>query len=657
MFEIDYHPYTIDDVNVILDSSLKFIKTNKKIEFLNAPCTIDIESSSFYDKGSKRAIMYSFVLGINGKGIIGRTYDELLELIDKIIDFYKLNENRRIIFYIHNLEYEFQFFRKHFEWKNVFAIEPRRILYAFTKRGVEFRCSYLLSGYSLDYIGKHILHKYHVQKLVGYLDYSKIRHSRTLLTDNEIKYQLNDGLVVMGYIMEQIEEYKNNISYIPLTKTGKVRELMRNNCLYIGRHHRRNKKFMTAVHSINIQSVQEYEQLKRAFSGGFTHANGFHVGRVMKNVTSMDISSSYPSVLILEEYPMSNGEIVHPKNMKEMERYMSLYCCMFDCTFINIESSTSYEHPLSVSKCFNIKYSHEDNGRIISAEKLSTTMTEQDFYTIREFYSWDKLLIGNFRIYRKQYLPYEFVKTIIELYEKKTTLKGIEDKYLEYMNSKENINSCYGMSVTDICRAELEYVPSMEDVNDETTGGWIATECEYEKALNKYNKSHRRFLAYQWGVWVTAYARRNLFKAIRELKKDYVYSDTDSVKFINAEKHEEFFKKYNDEIKQKILKASRYHNIPVKKFSPSTIKGIVKTIGVFELDGIYEEFKTLGAKRYMVKTKDGFTYGNRTIPYSLTISGVSKFTSIPYLYDKYGDEIFEASACERCHHRWWQLLL
>ena len=108
MFEIDYHPYTIDDVNVILDSSLKFIKTNKKIEFLNAPCTIDIESSSFYDKGSKRAIMYSFVLGINGKGIIGRTYDELLELIDKIIDFYKLNENRRIIFYIHNLEYEFQ---------------------------------------------------------------------------------------------------------------------------------------------------------------------------------------------------------------------------------------------------------------------------------------------------------------------------------------------------------------------------------------------------------------------------------------------------------------------------------------------------------------------------------------------------------------------
>ena len=641
MFDIDYNIYTLNDIDKLLDGNIKFIKNNKKVEYLNCSATIDIESSSFYDSNNeKTAIMYSFVFGINGTGIIGRTYEDLLYIYKRVCEFYKLNSKRRIIIYIHNLGYEFQFFRKWFTWDKVFAIEPRKILYASTVEGIEFRCSYLLSGYSLAYIGEHILNKYIVHKLTGYLDYSKIRHSKTFLTTEELKYQLYDGLVVMAYIQERIEEYKENITYIPLTKTGKVRDLMRKNCLYFKKHHGRNRRFINAVHSINILSVFEYQQLKNGFSGGFTHANGNHVNKVIKNVTSMDISSSYPTTLVLEQFPMSDGKIVKVKNYEAMYEYMSLYCCLFDATFININSATNYEHPISSSKCRDLKYFHEDNGRIISAEKLTITLTEQDFYIIRDFYKWDKLLLANFRIYKKNYLPYEFVITVLELYGKKTTLKGVEDKYLEYMNSKENTNSTYGMTVTDICRDELEYLPSMEDT--EGVGGWISTPPDYEKMLDKYNKNPRRFLAYQWGVWVTAYARRNLFKAIKELKNDYVYSDTDSVKYINADKHKDFFIRYNKEIEYKIRLSAEYHNISEDLYSPLTIKGEKKTIGVFELDAKYLEFKTLGAKRYLVKTKDGFTYNGIKIPYSLTISGLSKFTAIPYLYEKYKDDIMTA---------------
>jgi len=640
MFEIDYHPYTIDDVNVLLDDSITFVTTNKKIKYYNVPCTIDIESSSFYEGENKRAIMYSFVIGINGKGVIARTYDELKFIINKIVEFYHLNNDVRMIFFIHNLQYEFQFFRKQFEWKKVFAIEPRRILYALMMNGIELRCSYLLSGYSLAYIGEHILNKYHVKKLVGNLDYSKIRHSKTPLTEGEVNYQLNDGLVVMAYIQERIEEYKDNISYLPLTKTGKVRELMRKNCIYRAKHHQRNNRYISAIHSVNIKSVLEYKQLKAGFQGGFTHANGNHVCHVIHDVDSWDIASSYPSVLVLEKYPMSDGEIVKIKNKKDMEEKMILYCCLFDATFINIESSTTYEHPISESKCQNLLYPKCDNGRIISAERLTTTLTEQDYYIIRDFYNWDKMLVSNFRIYRKAYLPREFVLSVLELYSKKTTLKGIEESYVEYMNSKENVNSCYGMCVTDICRDELEYLPSMEE-DGEAEGGWYSTPCDYEKELNKYNKNPRRFLAYQWGVWVTAYARRNLFRAIQECKNDYIYADTDSVKIRNGEKHREFFLQYNENIMRKCVKASRYHNVSLDLFSPKTKEGKVKTIGLFEFEGTYTEFKTLGAKRYMVKTEKGFKYGDEVIPYSLTISGLSKFSAIPYLYHKYGDGIME----------------
>lgn len=642
MFNIDYNIYNIDNINALLQEDIEFIKNNKKIEYLNAPATLDIETSSFYDEeGNKTALMYSFVIGINGVGIIGRTYDDLLRICKRISDYYLLDsKERRLIIYVHNLAYEFQFIRKWFTWEKVFAIEPRKILYALSTMGIEFRCSYLLSGYSLEYIGDHILTKYKVPKLVGYLDYSKIRHSKTPLTEKELKYQLYDGLVVMAYIQERIEEYRNNITYIPFTKTGKVRDLMRKNCLYIKKHHVRNRRFIRAVHALNMTSVFEYQQCKNAFHGGFTHANGNHVGHIMKNVTSMDISSSYPTVLVLEEFPAVNGEIVKVNSYKEMLHYMECYCCMFDATFVDIVSSTNYEHPISSSKCRDSKYVHVDNGRVIEAEKITITLTEQDFFTIREFYSWKKLFVANFRIYMKTYLPTEFVKTVLELYKKKTTLKGVDEEYLEYMNAKENANSCYGMCVTDICRDELEYLPSLEGTG-ETVGGWLASSPDYEKLLKKYNDSPRRFLCYQWGIWVTAYAQRNLFKAIKELKNDYIYSDTDSVKYRNAEKHKKFFEDYNREIERKIALSSEYHGIPIEDYSPLTIKGVKKTIGVFELDGVYEEFKTLGAKRYMVKTEKGFDYNGRNIPYSLTVAGLSKYESIPYLYDKYGDDIMK----------------
>lgn len=59
--------------------------------------------------------------------------------------------------------------------------------------------------------------------------------------------------------------------------------------------------------------------------------------------------------------------------------------------------------------------------------------------------------------YKKDYLPTPFVKSILHLYESKTKLKGVEGKEVEYLNSKEMLNSCYGMSVTNPLRDEFTY--------------------------------------------------------------------------------------------------------------------------------------------------------------------------------------------------------
>ena len=110
MFTIDTTIYK--SIDELLDNDIPFITSNKKIEYANVPCTIDIESSSFYENGEKRGIMYAFVLGINGKCYIARTYEELWNALDTVSSFYGLNEKRRMIFYIQNLSFEFQWFRK-----------------------------------------------------------------------------------------------------------------------------------------------------------------------------------------------------------------------------------------------------------------------------------------------------------------------------------------------------------------------------------------------------------------------------------------------------------------------------------------------------------------------------------------------------------------
>lgn len=622
---LNYTPYTINDLDTILskiDVVKDFVKNTKKEEFLNIPISFDIETSSFINYGEKVAIMYAFVICINGECVIGRNWKEVKLIFGKLVDYLGLWKDRRCIIYVHNLSYEFQFMRNHFLWEKVFSIDERKPIYAITEDGIEFRCSYLLTGYSLNNVAKN-LHKYQIKKMVGDLDYSKIRHEDTPLTKEEVGYIINDGLIVVAKIDEEIE-YNGNITKIPLTKTGYVRRYCRKECMNDKKNVSKWKSYRYLMNSLTITSVLEYEQLKRAFCGGFTHANALAVGTIQYNVRSFDFTSSYPYVMVSEKFPMSKGEKVKIKNKEDLLKNLKNYCCIFDVSFYDLESITSVEHPLSYSKCFNTDDVEIDNGRVVSAKMVSTTITEQDYFIFSRFYSWKNMKIKNFRRYKKGYLPTDLVKAILKEYEKKTKLKGVAGEEVEYLKSKENVNSIYGMMVTDIARDEVIYDniswSTQKVLND-----------ALKEVLEKYNKSKKRFLFYAWGIWVTAYARRNLFTGIYELGEDYIYSDTDSVKFINYEKHKDYFNKYNERVIVKLKNAMHFHKLPFEMVSPKTIKGEVKTLGLWDDDGSYKYFKTLGAKRYM-----NVDYNDNL---NVTISGVSKVYSVKYLRYMYKDSL------------------
>ena len=124
--------------------------------------------------------------------------------------------------------------------------------------------------------------------------------------------------------------------------------------------------------------------------------------------------------------------------------------------------------------------------------------------------------------------------------------------------------------------------------------------------LDKYNKSRNTFLAYQWGIYVTAHARKRLQQMIDIVGIDVIYVDTDSVKFIN-EKHCEEFEKMNDAL------IKQCHDNDIRAYSVKDNETYY--LGIWDFDGHYDLFKTCGAKKYVYENEKGF---------HCTVSGMSK---------------------------------
>lgn len=644
-----YKPEQINEVIKLCFNDNQLIGTNKGERFYNIPVSFDIETSSFYrdtngetytyeqvqkldnPKLEKVSIMYIWQLGINGCVIIGRTWNEFIDVINTISTTLELNKNKRVIIFVHNLSFEFQFLRQHFDWSKVFSLDTRKPLYAITDNFIEFRCSYLLSGYSLANVSKQLM-RYKVAKMNGDLDYRLIRHKTTELTAKELGYCINDVRVVMNYIQELIEDNKG-IHRLPLTKTGFVRQYCRNRTLNhrIDGKRTKNWKYVDLMNELQLTGLEEFNALQRAFSGGFTHANAYHADEVMKDVDSYDFNSSYPSVMVAEKFPMSRGVKIQVKDLEHFEFLRSKYCCVFDIEFTNIFAKETQDNPISVSKCYIKENVSENNGRLVCATRIATTMTNVDFDVINNFYTWETLRVGEMYCYRADYLPTEFINSVLHLYETKTKLKGVVGREAEYMNSKEMLNSTYGMCVTNPLREEFTY-------NGEWNTETLNNDEKREK-IYKYNNSKNRFLFYPWGIFITAYARRNLFTAIHILKNDYIYSDTDSVKLTNGDKYEVYFRLYNEHLVNKLKDACKYHKLNFDLCQPCTIKGITKTLGIWDYEGRYTRFKTLGAKRYMIECNNALIINGKEYKHSLTVSGVNKFTAIPYLYEQVTKEV------------------
>ena len=581
------------------------LKRQEYIDYLNIPCSFDTESTSTMTSTNKKfSFIWCWQLGINGAVFVGRTIEELQQALKDISKAFGLHSHKKMVFYVHNLQHDYQLIRKYFRWTRIFAREERSVIEAeIAELGIVLRCSYYLTGCSLEHVGKNLT-KYRVEKAVGDLDYDKVRHYATPYTEQEEGYLIQDCLVVMSRIQCEIEEADNRICDIPLTKTGKVRSYCRKKCL-------NNKKYKEYIHSLTL-TPHMYEMCKRAFMGGFTHASWLKSCVTYEKVASQDFTSAYPACMLLPVYPCSTGERVQIKDRKHFDELKKKNCVIFNCTLRGVKDKFHVEHYLSSSKCWGKKNVQEDNGRVVSADELSTSITELDLSIIEQCYDIDEIEFGTAYIFTRGYLPKELIECVLDFYEKKTTLKGLhsEDGSLEaeYALFKEMLNSVFGCSVTDCVNDTIYYDNDGHlDVKTGRVKEWGTKVGSTDDAIDVYNRSNQRFLYYPWGIYITAANRRNLWSGIFSLDYDYIYSDTDSLKYLHPENHVKYFEEYNEWITAQLRKTCAFYSIDEARLAPLDVKGKPHPLGVWDYetkgykDGCYQRFKTLGAKRYLVE--------------------------------------------------------
>lgn len=584
--------------------------TKRGVNYLNIPCAFDIETTNIFHKNKKGeiitdpapfAFMYHWQFCIDDCVCFGRTWNEFMILIRTLQERMNLSLKNRLVIFVHNLPFEWAFMNRFINYEEGFFKDVRKPLKILTSEGIEFRCSYALSNMSLSKFCKNEIGVRHY-KLVDTYDYGKLRTPITPLSVTEEAYCYNDVRGLSECIKSRL--LTDTLTTMPLTSTGYVRRDLRSSVTG-------DKKYRTLFKNNALDKVL-YPMCRDAFRGGDTHANIDYSRQLLKNIHARDEASAYPAAMIMDLYPQTAFTKMNVSTY--MNTDTSEYALLIEVIFKDLVYIGNTGIPyIPLAKCK--KFTPDkivDNGRVIYASYVQMTITDIDLEIIKREYLFTDIMMRN--IYASVYAPLsdKIKNVVMDYFRKKTLLKNDPDKVYEYNKSKNSLNSCFGCMVMRIDKQLITYDDSCHEYTED--------DKPLEELLDKFYKSRNSFLSYQHGVWITANARLRLRKMLWEVGNDVVYCDTDSIKFRGD--HEKTFEDRNKILIEEAIKHGAY---------AETKDGKIKYMGVWEDEcknydnGVYDEFKTLGAKKYVYSATE-----KGEVEIVSTIAGVNKSKGSEY---------------------------
>ena len=565
--------------------------TSQKYYYLDLITAFDIETT--YIKEVDESVMYIWQWQFGSKcTVVGRTWYDLRRFIVELQEI--LGKNRLMIF-VHNLSFEFQYLSGVFEFEtnDVFCIDHRKVLKALLYGCFEFRCSYLQTNLSL----RSFCEKMGVKSYKLKMNYKKLRFWYTELTPKELAYCINDVRGLVEAISKEMERDGDNLYTLPLTSTGYAR--------------RDAKRAMHNVSKSFIQNqlpdVKIYELCREAFRGGNTHASRYYSNQILEDLNSIDIASAYPSVIVNDDLPVSKFTILKTCDLDKLEDliYKKHKAVLVRCSLFNLQLKDDLIPVpyIPISKTIGAVNALLDNGRILSADVVGQiTLTDIDYKIIKKQYDFEIAII-TVATARYGKLPAPLRDCVMDYFRAKTSLKdkpGDNEHSaafykLLYDKSKNLLNAQYGMMAQSV-KDQIKYINDPESLYE-------ADGIPLDILIKDHNK--RAFLAYQWGCWITARCRERLQAGIDLLGGTrFVYCDTDSCKFLGSE------------IDLEALNKASIKKSENNKTYADDPNGKRHYMGVFEVEDHIKSFKTMGAKKYAYIDDNDILH--------ITIAGVNK---------------------------------
>lgn len=539
--------------------------------------------------------------------------------------------------FIHNLGFEYQHLRNLYNddfvgKKRVFAREARKPMKCKLNRNkvnFEIRDTLVLTQKSLKaWCDDENLAVKKLEEDKSF--YEGIITPETPLEPERIKYAINDVLSMI-YGIEKYRDKYGTLQDIPLTQTGTVRRICRERLWKNDRGWCEECCALQKEYTLDL-----YKALVKVFQGGWVHSNAFYANRTLKNVRCFDFASSYPAVMCTRRFacgPIRARSITNWDTMKAMDVHTAPERWMAKVTFYGVHSKLLNTY-WSLSKCEEISNPTVDNGRVSDCDMMTVWMTDLDYDTFIQAYDFRDEECLELYSSEADYLSRELILIILDYFKYKTSLKGVElqdsedgvDLTSRYQESKQFINSIYGCSVTKLVSKDVEF----------TKDGWVTNDdLTIEDFVNimQKTKPNQTFIAYQHGVWVTAWARHCLWEFILKLDKHIAYCDTDSIKGIFTDEDIKVVEEYNKNIEKLQAQVANDLNFDKSLYTAVTAKGKTKRLGIMEREDDAYEFRTLGAKRYVDRTDKGIECTIAGLPKE---AGEEKFKSV----DEFTDNTF-----------------
>lgn len=576
--------------------------------------TFDIETTSFFYESDKvpflykpgydpdywsdvyaGSVCYLWQFGINGRYTYGRDFEDFYKILD---DFPK---DMHVKIFVHNLSFEWTFCCG-LHWDKVFAKSPHKPIKASCREypNIQFICTLALENCSLDQWGKSV----GVLKKTGTVDYNVMRTPLTALDQIMLDYGEGDLAVMYAGLKEELKTY-SSVWNLPLTATGKIRKVVKDMLM-------KDKAYINYIKKLIPENPYQYKTSMLCYAGGYTHANRTWVNYTLYNDDGKhgghyDYTSSYPFEMLTSKMPCTTW--AYWKKEIPDESLFEDHAFKMHLVFKKIKSELQNTYiQYSHTNCVNATC---DNGRVISADYCDMWITELDYSVIKQAYTWDGVEVLEVWEAEKDYLPLPFVEYVLELFHNKTAFKGVEGKEEEYKLAKAFLNSLYGMCVTALLQAVIEWIDDIED--------WKVhhiTDDLIKEHLEKLRmwKDKRYFLNYDWGVWISNGARCRLWNdLIIPYDKNVLYADTDSI-FTNIAID---FTDYNNMLNERTERVCKERGLALEKTRPMAPNGKRSFIGNLTTEEEWTQFRTLGAKRYVERWKtDGALH--------LTVAGINK---------------------------------